>query len=211
MILVTIRTGHQLAPDAAASYERMSVEYGATLPVESAYRDSAQQRYLYQGWLARRPGFNFALPPGSSKHELGLAVDFRPAAFGWLEENAARHGWRRTNPGEPWHHEYLAALDVAGLAAAPPPPPPPPPPSPPPSPAPPPSPHRHREELPMRYLLQIDPRTDGRWFLVDYGAGTAQRLQNGVQLDLIRRDPNVEQVIGPQAPTVLAGLSIRGQ
>lgn len=67
------------------------------------------------------------------------------------------------------------------------------------------------EDDPMRYLIQIDPGTDGRWFLVDYAAGTAQRIHNGAQLDLIRRDPRVNAVVGPQARSILAGLRITGE
>lgn len=66
------------------------------------------------------------------------------------------------------------------------------------------------EEDPMRYLIQIDPRTDGRWFLADFGAGTAQRIHNGTQLDLIKRDSRVDQVSGPQPVSVLDGLTVTG-
>jgi murein DD-endopeptidase len=67
------------------------------------------------------------------------------------------------------------------------------------------------EEDTMNYLLQIDPNSDGRWFLVDFSAGTAQRIYNGLQLDLIKRDPNVNQVFGGQPIDVIAGLTIGGE
>jgi len=67
------------------------------------------------------------------------------------------------------------------------------------------------EENAMNHLLQIDPDVDGRWFLINFGAGTAQRIHNGLQLDLIRRDPTVDQVAGPQPASVLDGLTITGE
>jgi hypothetical protein len=63
----------------------------------------------------------------------------------------------------------------------------------------------------MRYLIQIDPATDGRWFLADYGTGTAHRIYNGLQLDLIRRDPYVNSVAGPQTIDAIAGLTVTGE
>ncbi len=80
----------------------------------------------------------------------------------------------------------------------------------PPSPGPTPGPTPIEEDS-MLYLLQIDPNSDGRWFLADFGAGTAQRIYNGLQLDLIKRDPNVNQVFGGQPLDVLTGLTIRGE
>jgi hypothetical protein len=65
--------------------------------------------------------------------------------------------------------------------------------------------------MPMQHLMQIDPNVDGRWFLVSYGAGIAQRVWNGTQLDLIRRDTTVDQVVGAQPPSTLDGLTIRGE
>jgi hypothetical protein len=111
MILTRIVTGFQLDAPAAASYARASTAFGSPLPVTSAYRSTAEQRALYDGWIRRRPGYNFALPPGQSVHELGLAVDFTPAAYTWLETNAAEFGWHSTNPLERWHYEYMIGRD----------------------------------------------------------------------------------------------------
>lgn len=73
-------------------------------------------------------------------------------------------------------------------------------------------PEEHDEEgFPVQHLMQIDPNVDGRWFLVSYGAGIAQRIWNGMQLDFVRRDPTIDQVAGPQPPDALAGLTIRGE
>lgn len=50
-------------------------------PISSAYRTVGGQCCLYEGWIARRPGLNFALVPGHSLHELGLAIDFDATAY----------------------------------------------------------------------------------------------------------------------------------
>jgi hypothetical protein len=112
MILVTLPDGHRLDVSAAASYTRMSAAHGHPLLVTSAYRSLAEQAYLYAGWIAHLPGFNFALRPGTSQHQLGLAVDFDATEYIWLETHAADYGWRRTNPAERWHYEYFEHLDL---------------------------------------------------------------------------------------------------
>lgn len=96
-------------PGAAASYRRMSALYGSPLPVTSGRRTRAEQADLRAKYLAGRGAF--ALPAGTSVHELGLAVDFGAAAYAWLQRCAAAHGWVRTNLNERWHYEYRAALD----------------------------------------------------------------------------------------------------
>jgi hypothetical protein len=83
------------------------------------------QAELYAGWIARRPGFNPANPPGRSSHELrsdGVAytgpvgrklpwwccgMDFDDAHTGALIAAASRRGWvlRRPYPaGSEFHH-----------------------------------------------------------------------------------------------------------
>jgi LAS superfamily LD-carboxypeptidase LdcB len=42
--------------------------------------------------------------PGHSNHEAGLAVDWHPDGWGWLESNAHRFGFTAGVPGEPWHY-----------------------------------------------------------------------------------------------------------
>lgn len=109
MLLVTIATGHRLAPNPAASYARMCEAYGGLIPVTSAYRDSAAQAHLRREYLAGRGAF--ALPAGRSKHEIGEAADFAAGARLWLSLHAEEHGWVRTNPDEWWHREYFPGSD----------------------------------------------------------------------------------------------------
>jgi hypothetical protein len=110
-------------------------ESGATL--ESCYRGpdaeallhrygKSSQRELYAGWVARRPGFNPANPPGCSTHELrsdGVAyprwhrgaripwwacgIDVDDAHVNAFVQAAARHGWSVWRPyptGSEFHH-----------------------------------------------------------------------------------------------------------
>lgn len=109
--LVAVAGGKLLAPAAAASVARMNAARGRALAITSAYRDPRAQAQLYAGWVARLPGYNYALPPGLSVHEKGRAADFGPSGYTWLEAHAAAHGWRRTNPAERWHYEYDVTRD----------------------------------------------------------------------------------------------------
>lgn len=109
-----------LADAPAASIHRMDKAYGGYVPVTSAGRTYQQQadayyRYKYQGGP-------LALPPGTSLHETGKAIDFGSSAWGWLGSgrglgwNGARangFGWRRTVSSESWHFEYDQTRDLA--------------------------------------------------------------------------------------------------
>lgn len=125
IVRTSIGGGYWLAPDAAASYQRMR---DAALPagMTSAGRDWDRQMYLYDGWNARRPGFNFALHPSKSKHCLGLAIDVPGnvndvrTPRGWMRASGAgfrdgrptfnEWGWRGVE-NEKWHFEYDPAHD----------------------------------------------------------------------------------------------------
>lgn len=115
--LVPIAPGHSLAPAPAASYARM-LAAGCPLGITSSWRSPETQRYLYDGWMRRLPGFAFALPPGSSKHEIGYALDLKAAAASWVRAHP-EHGWRFTNPNEWWHVDYFLVADVANAPARP--------------------------------------------------------------------------------------------
>lgn len=84
----------------------------------AGYRDPAQQIALRRAHCGTSYEAVFLAPagsctpatarPGSSLHEIGLAVDFAPArsasspAYRWLVDHAATYGFRNL-PGEPWH------------------------------------------------------------------------------------------------------------
>lgn len=103
--------GGRLAAPAAASYLRM-LAAGMPGGLNSTYRTWAEQNYFYQGFIHHRPGFNFALPPGTSVHEKGFAGDFPAGPRAWLVQNGHAYGWRRTNPNESWHYEYFEGEDA---------------------------------------------------------------------------------------------------
>lgn len=108
--LVTIRTGHKLAPGPAASYERMCVDFGATIPVTSAWRDPAEQAWMRRLYEAGQWP-NFVARVEESDHPKGIAVDFGLPGRLWLSLYGAQHGWIRTDPKEWWHRVYFPARD----------------------------------------------------------------------------------------------------
>lgn len=110
-----------LLEGAAVSFEAMNAAFqqavGHPLTMAEAYRDLARQQYLYDGWIAKEPGFNKAAYPGTSIHGFGLAVDFSGGvnSYGtpekdWMNANGPTFGWQPKGDGfsplEPWHFEY---------------------------------------------------------------------------------------------------------
>jgi len=84
---------------------------GVTL-TGSGYRDPARQIALRQQHCGSSYYAIYQMPssqcrpptatPGSSQHEVGLAIDFSQYSFGWLKANAARFGFYNL-PSEAWH------------------------------------------------------------------------------------------------------------
>ncbi|MDT7688082.1 MAG: zinc D-Ala-D-Ala carboxypeptidase [Acidobacteriota bacterium] len=81
--------------------------------IESAFRTFAKQKQLFDGFRAKKPGFNLAAAPGRSNHQHGQAFDLNTRGFDgnpvydWLKRNGARLGFVRTVNKEHWHWEYL--------------------------------------------------------------------------------------------------------
>jgi LAS superfamily LD-carboxypeptidase LdcB len=103
-----------LLPAAADAWNAMRPEalstYGTDLypggPL-SAYRTYEQQAELYRAFLA---GYGApANPPGSSSHELGIAVDVESPEMRWIIDQIGwKYGWGKVHaPGEWWHVDYL--------------------------------------------------------------------------------------------------------
>lgn len=133
--LTLTSTGHRLRADAAASYERLSAAFrsalGVGLAVTDAYRDLAAQIRVKAAKGA------LAAVPGTSQHGWAVALDLasgvpdeRSAAHRWMDAHASEYGWinpswaQDYNPNngahEPWHWEYVPALDqhAGGTLAA---------------------------------------------------------------------------------------------
>jgi LysM repeat protein len=103
----------QLDPAAASSWNSMREEsladYGVDLypggPL-SAYRSYDQQSYLYNLYLSGQGAP--ANPPGTSTHELGVAVDVASEEMrGVIDQIGAIYGWAGTIPAEWWHVQYV--------------------------------------------------------------------------------------------------------
>jgi LysM repeat protein len=103
-----------LVPAAADAWNAMRAEalstYGTDIypgGLVSAYRTYEQQAELYRAFLA---GYGaLANPPGSSSHELGIAVDVETPEMRWvIDQIGWKYGWGKVNgPGEWWHVDYL--------------------------------------------------------------------------------------------------------
>jgi LysM repeat protein len=101
----------QLDPAAAASWEAMRADALAQFGIDlfpdgslSGYRTYEQQAYLYDLFLAGAGAP--ANPPGSSSHELGIAVDVaEPVMRDVIDQIGAAHGWYGI-ASEWWHVEY---------------------------------------------------------------------------------------------------------
>jgi LysM repeat protein len=103
-----------LIPAAADSWNAMRAEslqvYGIDIypagPV-AAYRTYEQQAQLYEEFVAGvgEP----ANPPGTSSHELGIAVDVETPEMRWvIDQIGWKYGWGKVHgPDEWWHVDYL--------------------------------------------------------------------------------------------------------
>ena len=98
---------------AASAWEAMRqaalTGYGVDLQPSgtlSAYRSWEQQSYLYDLFLSGQG--EPANPPGSSSHELGVAVDVPSEDMAAvIREIGSAYGWVATIPGEWWHFEFV--------------------------------------------------------------------------------------------------------
>lgn len=104
--------------DAFAKMVQAGKREGIYIILNSGFRSMAQQEYLYDGYVKRKPGFNLAARPGFSNHQTGIAFDIANTQSGqgqvyvWLANNAHKYGFY--NEGrffkgqkESWHFSYL--------------------------------------------------------------------------------------------------------
>ena len=100
-----------LTTAAAASWEQMRqaslAQFGVDLYTDGplgAYRTYEQQAYLYELFLAGQGAP--ANPPGTSTHELGIAVDVaEPVMRDVIDQIGPTYGWYGID-SEWWHVEY---------------------------------------------------------------------------------------------------------
>ncbi|WP_460801498.1 N-acetylmuramoyl-L-alanine amidase [Microbacterium sp. GXF6406] len=132
----TTRNGQRIEISVAAAFDAMAAEFkrvfGLDLIVSSGTRTRAEQQYLYDGWINRRPGFNLAAKPGQSNHEefgpIGpIALDLRDSGSdagvtvigskrsNWLAANCGRWGFTNAghyfSPREGWHYEKRGSFN----------------------------------------------------------------------------------------------------
>ena len=135
---------HHLAADAYEAMDEAANAEGIDLaPTSQAdtYRSLAVQEYgffqrhtdkpnkkllkqkprIYKGkaWYLKKGMAPMAVP-GSSNHNLGIAIDIANASgkrLEWLAKHAPRYGWswEFTSGAEPWHIRYVAGDDVPEL------------------------------------------------------------------------------------------------
>jgi len=125
------RNDLSLRPEAEAALRVMSkaaLQDGIRLLVSSTYRSYAYQEKVFAKWVAidgLEEAERESARPGTSQHQLGVAVDFgsitddfAETAMGkWVYKNAAKYGWSLSFPKgyeditgyrwECWHFRYI--------------------------------------------------------------------------------------------------------
>jgi hypothetical protein len=111
-----------ISPALAQAMQLAATEYnqitGKNVEVTSARRDRAKQAELYQAYKEGRSRFP-ASPPGSSKHELGLAVDIAEATAEEMDRMGLLHKYGLSRPvrNDPVHIE--ASAELGGILSGP--------------------------------------------------------------------------------------------
>ncbi|MDM7830285.1 M15 family metallopeptidase [Cellulomonas edaphi] len=95
-----------------AHAQRVAAADGVRLTLTSGKRSAAEQQELVEAAVERygseREAHRWVLPPGSSAHVKGLAVDVGPTSGAlWLGEHGLELGLCRTYANELWHFEKL--------------------------------------------------------------------------------------------------------
>lgn len=121
-ILVVTIDGKPVEVETARAFQAMreaAKNQGVKLQVVSGFRTMAEQRYLYRCYVdCDCNSCNFAVKPGYSNHQSGLALDLNTklaGALAWLRARAGEFGFQETIASEPWHWEREGrALGTAG-------------------------------------------------------------------------------------------------
>lgn len=138
--LLTLSNGQQvderIYPDLQKMFDDMRKEGHRPL-VKSGYRSAAEQKALlrektkeytadgYPKMVAEKLALQWVAKPGTSEHQLGIAVDINPdysvtkgwGFYNWLKDNAHKYGFIKRYPddktditgisNEPWHYRYV--------------------------------------------------------------------------------------------------------
>lgn len=106
-----------MQPGAAAAFKAAfagAKAAGLSPQIKSAWRSERYQQVLFDRAVtkygSRAEAAKWVLPPLSSAHVKGYAVDVRPEnVAAWLEDNGAQYGVCRAYDNEWWHFEYVAS------------------------------------------------------------------------------------------------------
>ncbi len=111
--------------------ETASSGYQNGKKVSNVSISASSQKYLYDGWLAKKKGFNLAAKPGESNHGNGIAFDLNTGGSSksrysgvneknleWLVKNSWKFGFVRTVANEEWHYDYRPDIAAKGPYAA---------------------------------------------------------------------------------------------
>lgn len=110
------KPANQLANQAAAGFNTMSLAAGKVVPVtgcDSAYRPFARQVYWRQYWCNLGQCGNAAVP-GYSNHGLGLAIDVPQWVRGYIDQYGSSYGYSKScsdAPQEWWHIKFCVPWD----------------------------------------------------------------------------------------------------
>ena len=124
----------QMFDDARAAGLELFVREGyRTSQDQKDIMDERIQQYLDEGYSrseAKKLAEQYVAEPGTSEHELGIAVDINAdtskcssdAVYTWLENNAYKYGFNKRYPedkteitgvnNEPWHYRFVG-VDAA--------------------------------------------------------------------------------------------------
>lgn len=114
MNTASLAGGRGILPAAAAeSVHRIDAAIGHLVQITEAGRTWDRQLYLFNGYMAGKPGFNRALHPDNplANHVLmtgrrGAVDSDEQTGVPWDD-----HGWMLTAWDEPWHREYFPKRD----------------------------------------------------------------------------------------------------
>jgi len=142
-----VRLDSRVAPHYTAMYNAAK-EAGCYLTPYSGYRSYSVQKTNYENKVryyrdlgnsesvSKTLAAQVIMPPGSSEHNLGLAMDIcgtnysfdQTKEFKWLQENAADYGFILRYPEnkkditkvvyEPWHWRYVGAENARAIKAS---------------------------------------------------------------------------------------------
>lgn len=130
----SIGNGQTMNEDAAAYFNALcstiARETGYNIVATEGTRTYDRQKYLYDGWVNRKRGFNPAYSPTSpyAYHLSGRAVDVG-SSVGYVNTpqsrafyaRAGHFGFRATVSGEPWHFEWQkrwATVNISQFASS---------------------------------------------------------------------------------------------